>query len=165
MLTTRSEYCEETRFNVSGEVTVCSNRSTITVVCEGGQVEVDAQSCHWNRDGSLNYTGGVFGVHQNMRRWGNLVRITGPSSHKCLARGEYSVTDNGTVLVCVHGRIGAAGGAFNSFDRIISFTLNLISIVSLTATLITYITHKQLRNLPGLNLMCLTFSILVSRVK
>ena len=63
-----SEYCEESRFNVSGEVTVCSNRSTITVVCEGGQVEVDARSCHWNRDGSLNYTGGVFGVHQNMRR-------------------------------------------------------------------------------------------------
>ena len=64
-----SEYCEESSFNVSGEVTVCSNRSTITVVCEGGEVEVDAQSCHWNRDGSLNYTGGVFGVHQNMRRW------------------------------------------------------------------------------------------------
>ena len=63
-----SEYCEESRFNVSGEVTVCSNRSTITVVCEGGEVEVDARSCHWNRDGSLNYTGGVFGVHQNMRR-------------------------------------------------------------------------------------------------
>ena len=82
-----------------------------------------------------------------------------------LVRGEYSVTDNGTVLVCVHGRIGTAGGAFNTFDRIISFTLNLISIVSLTATLLTYITHKQLRNLPGLNLMCLTFSILVSRVK
>ena len=53
---------------MSGEVTVCSNRSTITVVCEGGEVEVDAGSCHWNRDGSLNYTGGVFGVHQNMRR-------------------------------------------------------------------------------------------------
>ena len=70
MLTTRSDYCEENRFNVSGEVTVCSNRSTITVVCEGGQVEVDARSCHWNRDGSLNYTGGVFGVHQNMRRSG-----------------------------------------------------------------------------------------------
>ena len=149
---------------MSGEVTVCSNRSTITVVCEGGQVEVDARSCHWNRDGSLNYTGGVFGVHQNMRRSGALSGYQGPALMN-ISRGEYSVTDNGTVLVCVHGRIGAAGGAFNSFDRIISFTLNLISIVSLTATLITYITHKQLRNLPGLNLMCLTFSILVSRVK
>ena len=151
---------------MSGEVTVCSNRSTITVVCEGGEVEVDARSCHWNSDGSLNYTGGVFGVHQNMRR--SVMKSENPPlpGDDCLnTRGEYSVTDNGTVLVCVHGRIGAAGGAFNTFDRIISFTLNLISIVSLTATLLTYITHKQLRNLPGLNLMCLTASILVSRVK
>ena len=89
----------------------------------------------------------MFGVHQNMRR------------------GEYSVTDNGTVLVCVHGRIGRFGGAFYAFDTIISFTLNLLSIVSLTATLITYILFKQLRNLPGLNLMCLAASILLTRVK
>ena len=142
-----SQYSEGTTFNVSGEVTVCSNRSTITVTCEGGLVEVDLTSCHWNRDGSLNYTGGVFGVHQNMRR------------------GEYSVTDNGTVLVCVHGRIGQTGGAFNAFNTIISFTLNLISIVCLTATLVTYILFKQLRNLPGLNLMCLAASILLTRVE
>ena len=92
-------------------------------------------------------SGGVFGVQQSMRR------------------GEYSVTDNGTVLVCLHGRIADSGGAFNAFDTIISFTLNLISIVCLTATLVTYILFKQLRNLPGLNLMCLAFSILLSRVK
>ena len=75
------------------------------------------------------------------------------------------MTDNGTVVVCVHGRIANTGGAFNTFDTIISFTLNLISIVCLTGTLITYILFKQLRNLPGLNLMCLAFSILLSRVK
>ena len=80
----------------------------------------------------------------------------------------------------------------------ISFTLNLISIASMTATLITYILFKgdsvhslvnevvhslsmiqmpsshwpkmnhfcfaELRNLPGLNLMCLTVSILTFRV-
>ena len=70
---------------MSGEVTVCSNRSTITVVCEGGQVEVDARSCHWNRDGSLNYTGGVFGVHQNMRRSGALSGYQGPALTNILA--------------------------------------------------------------------------------
>ena len=80
-------------------------------------------------------------------------------------RGEYSVQENGTVMVCVHGRTMGYEAAFDLCNVIISFTLNLISIFSMTATLITYILFKELRNLPGLNLMCLTVSIFVSRVR
>ena len=54
---------------------------------------------------------------------------------------------------------------FYTIDRYISFILNLLSITSLLITLITYIIFKELRNLPGLNLMCLAFSILTSRVR
>ena len=50
------------RGNISGEVIVCSNRSTIGVDCQ--MVEVNASSCRWNQDGSLEYSGGVGGVHQ-----------------------------------------------------------------------------------------------------
>ena len=79
-------------------------------------------------------------------------------------RGEYFITENGTVEVCVHGRAPTYDAMFDFCDRIISFTLNLVSIFSLTTTLITYILFKELRNLPGLNLMCLAVSILISRV-
>ena len=79
-------------------------------------------------------------------------------------RGEYSITENGTIEVCVHGRAATYDAMFDVIDRIISFTLNLVSIFSLTTTLITYLLFKELRNLPGLNLMCLAVSILISRV-
>jgi len=81
-----------------------------------------------------------------------------------MKRGEYFITENGTVEVCVHGRAPTYDAMFDFCDRIISFTLNLVSIFSLTTTLITYILFKELRNLPGLNLMCLAVSILISRV-
>ena len=80
-------------------------------------------------------------------------------------RGEYSVTNYGTVRVCLHGVINSFGQMFYTIDRYISFILNLLSITSLLITLITYIIFKELRNLPGLNLMCLAFSILTSRVR
>ena len=83
---------------------------------------------------------------------------------KYLFRGEYSITVNGTVRVCVHGVINKYGSLFYSIDQYISFILNMISICSLIITLITYFLFKELRNLPGLNLMCLASSIFTSRV-
>ena len=81
-------------------------------------------------------------------------------------RGEYSISENGTVLVCIHGiQPGYKEALFDQCNVIISFTLNLVSIFSLTTTLITYILFKELRNLPGLNLMCLAACIFISRVR
>ena len=47
-----------TTFNISGEVTICDNRSTINIDnCEFGIVFVDVDSCTWNEDGSITYSG------------------------------------------------------------------------------------------------------------
>ena len=63
----QSSSIDTSLFNVSGDVTVCSNRSTLGE-CTYGEVEVDESSCHWNTDGSILYNGGIFGVHQNIGR-------------------------------------------------------------------------------------------------
>jgi hypothetical protein len=69
------------------------------------------------------------------------------------------------VFVCLNGFLGTlANNLFHYLDIYISFTLNLLSVLSLAATLITYALFKELRNLPGLNLMCLAATIFVSRV-
>ena len=82
-----------------------------------------------------------------------------------LFRGEYYITENGTVRVCVHGFIGRSRNIFYKLDRYISFLFNIVPICAVFITLITYTLFKELRNLPGLNLMCLATSIFASRVK
>ena len=82
-----------------------------------------------------------------------------------MCRGEYSVTANGTIRVCLHGVINKFGSLFYHIDRYISFIFTMVSICAVFATLITYFLFKELRNLPGLNLMCLAFSIFTSRVR
>ena len=81
-----------------------------------------------------------------------------------IRRGEYYVTANGTVRVCGHGIIGESKNIFDKIDKHISLVFNLVSICAVFATLITYTLFKDLRNLPGLNLMCLATSIFTSRV-
>ena len=63
----QSDSIDSSLYNVSGEVTVCSNRSTLDE-CTGWMIEVNVSSCHWDTDGSIYYEGGIFGVHQNMGR-------------------------------------------------------------------------------------------------
>ena len=62
----QSNSIETSSFNVSGEVTICSNRSTLTDCWP--QIEVNASSCEWMEDGSIIYKGGIFGIHQNLKR-------------------------------------------------------------------------------------------------
>ena len=80
-------------------------------------------------------------------------------------RWEYSVTANGTIRDCLHGVINKFGSLFYHIDRYISFIFTMVSICAVLATLITYFLFKELRNLPGLNLICLAFSIFTSRVR
>ena len=71
----------------------------------------------------------------------------------------------GLVQVCLNGFLGTrATNFFHALDVYISFTLNLLSVLALAATLITYALFKELRNLPGLNLTCLAATIFISRV-
>ena len=63
----QSNSIDTSLFNVSGEVTICSNRSTLEDCWP--QVEVDAGSCEWNEDGSIDFHGGMFGVHQHLKRY------------------------------------------------------------------------------------------------
>ena len=85
----------------------------------------------------------------------------------CHFRGEYYINaTTGWVTVCLMGFLGGRfdSSVFASVDIYLSFILNLVSVVTVAATLITYFLFKELRNLPGLNLMCLAASIFVSRV-
>ena len=54
----QSNSIDTSLFNVSGEVTICANRSTLEDCWP--QVEVDAGSCEWNEDGSIDFHGGMF---------------------------------------------------------------------------------------------------------
>jgi hypothetical protein len=49
-------------------------------------------------------------------------------------------------------------------EAVLSFVLNLVSILLLGLTLLTYAIFAELRNLPGCNLMCLALSTFVSQV-
>ena len=85
----------------------------------------------------------------------------------CYFRGEYYINETtGYVTVCLMGFLNGRFGStvFASVDIYLSFILNLVSVFTVAATLVTYFLFKDLRNLPGLNLMCLAASIFVSRV-
>ena len=58
--TVQTETFNGTLFNISGEVTVCGNRSTI--FCDGRIIFVDAGSCVWDEDGSITYSGELLDV-------------------------------------------------------------------------------------------------------
>jgi len=49
-------------------------------------------------------------------------------------------------------------------EAYLSLILNILSVVLLTLTVLTYLLFPELRNLPGCNLLCLAISTLVSQV-
>ena len=61
----QSNSIDSSLFNISGDVTICSNRSTVEC---WPQLEVNISSCKWNEDGSFVYNGSIFGIHLNHRR-------------------------------------------------------------------------------------------------
>jgi hypothetical protein len=56
------------------------------------------------------------------------------------------------------------GSLLDMAETVLSLVLNIISILLLFLTILTYALFPELRNLPGCNLMCLAVSTFISQV-
>lgn len=82
-----------------------------------------------------------------------------------LSRWEYRIIANGLVEVCMaFYDASSLSSLLDLAEAYLSLLLNLVSVVLLSLTVLTYCLFSELRNLPGCNLLCLALSTLVSQV-
>jgi hypothetical protein len=85
--------------------------------------------------------------------------------HCCEYRWEYDIIPEGLVEVCLaFYRDTSLGSLLDMAETVLSLVLNIISILLLFLTILTYALFPELRNLPGCNLMCLAVSTFISQV-
>ena len=127
--------------NMTGKVTVCENRPHIedincTRVTFGySEFIFDNQSSEITFKGDSNLLAGTL-----LHHW------------------EYQLTEEG-VVVCV--KLGQAGQSMRQvIDTYLSLVVTTVSSACLILTLMTYCLFDELRNLPGLNMMSLSFDTL-----
>ncbi|XP_054711060.1 uncharacterized protein LOC129220656 [Uloborus diversus] len=81
----------------------------------------------------------------------------------------YEVTDNDSILMCLHTVIPNTTNEFYRLDMniaqaLVSYILSWISIIALSIVFITYTIFPKLRNLPGCNTMNLTFCLICMQI-
>jgi hypothetical protein len=86
-------------------------------------------------------------------------------SQAYLCRWEYDIIAGDKVEVCLGTYMDdSMNDLLHMAEAYLSLILNVVSVLLLFLTVLTYALFPELRNLPGCNLMCLAISTLVSQV-
>lgn len=132
------------------------NVSGVAIVCE--EVKLN-ESCIRVLIGSHEYS-----IFEN-----GTLNIYNESLRQAADESAYEKAENNSVFVCIKSLKAITSNKIYKLDMdvvqaMVSFVLLWVSVVAMTAVLVTYVAFGSLRNLPGCNTMNLTFSVLAMQL-
>lgn len=133
----------DTLANYSGVVTVCEDRAHIIDVDRCLIVTYSFDEFIWFNDSNeIQFLDdqNMFHMHGRLKPW------------------QYQVMDNEVIVCVMNWPLQSLESIVNSC---LSMTVTSISALALILTLVTYLSFKELRNLPGLNMMSLSIDMLL----